>query len=103
MALDPALSRAAADAYQVIPGMRDVFPPARIEKMKDVEQLLTEMRKVNEDWPGRLVAQGRPLGWVGAQPAGADTVSPDPTGEGDEAESRFIETGEGLEIEEGGE
>lgn len=85
--MSPVVSRAAADAYNVLPGVREALPPEVLRDMETLDEFLTALAAVDETYPGRLMAEGDPMGWPGLGEAGV--------------RSRFVETGGGLLVEEG--
>lgn len=97
--MNPIVSRAAADAYRMFeedrPDLRELVTPETVDGMTDLGQLLEALAAVDPALPGRLVTEGDVLGWHGLR---ADAAGPLPDAAGGAAD-RFVETGEGLEIE----
>lgn len=99
--MNPIVSRAAANAYSMFaedrPDLRELVTPETVDGMADLGQLLEALAAVDPALPGRLVTEGDVLGWHGLR---ADPTGPLPEADATAA-SRFVETGEGLEVESG--
>lgn len=62
---DPIVSRAAADAYNLFPGVKASLPPTVIEGMSDLAELFDALADVDPTYPTRLISEGSPLTWPG--------------------------------------
>ena len=65
MSASPVVSRAAAQAYEFFPDLRDALPTQEVERMQELGELLEALADIDETYPGRLVAEGSPLTWAG--------------------------------------
>ena len=62
---NPAVSRAAAQAYDLFPDVREQIPPADVEDMETLDDLFGALGEIDETYPARLVAEGQPERWIG--------------------------------------